>query len=152
MSQKALFLEFSASLTGYSQLHLAGTGIADDVWDMLGQQVGDSLRERLIETWQAIRHIDDPDELNDAIRHDILSSSEFGGPARNIIKMWYLGQWDVSPPYDYQIISSEAYVEGLVWDAIGAHPMGAKQPGFGTWAFPPGSLDGAPVSIGGRRS
>jgi hypothetical protein len=28
-------------------------------------------------------------------------------------------------------------VEGLVWDAIGSHPQGAKQPGYASWALPP---------------
>ena len=36
-----------------------------------------------------------------------------------------------------QIVSPEAYVQGLVWQAIDAHPRSAKPPGFGTWAFPP---------------
>jgi len=37
------------------------------------------------------------------------------------------------------IVSAESYVNGLVWPAIGSHPMGAKQEGFGTWAFKPPS-------------
>jgi hypothetical protein len=68
--------------------------------------------------------------------------------ARNIIKMWYTGNWAQLPQawrnqhgagardVDH-VISSQAYQEGLVWRAIGTHPQGAKQPGFGTWALPP---------------
>jgi len=28
-------------------------------------------------------------------------------------------------------------VEGLLWTAIGAHPAGAKAPGYGSWAEQP---------------
>ncbi|NNH33825.1 hypothetical protein C9413_32005, partial [Rhizobium sp. SEMIA 4085] len=35
------------------------------------------------------------------------------------------------------VVSPDAYIEGLLWKAIGAHPAGAKGPGFGSWAFPP---------------
>ena len=67
---------------------------------------------------------------------------------RALIQLWYLGQW-VPLPEDWRnrfgasrfdvakIISTRAYKEGLVWDAIGAHPMGAKQQGFGAWAQEP---------------
>lgn len=35
------------------------------------------------------------------------------------------------------VVSPEAYTEGLLWRAIGAHPSGAKAPGYGSWANPP---------------
>ncbi|ONI92720.1 hypothetical protein ALI22I_02185 [Saccharothrix sp. ALI-22-I] len=35
------------------------------------------------------------------------------------------------------VVSSEAYTEGLLWRAIGAHPSGAKAPGYGSWVNPP---------------
>jgi hypothetical protein len=35
------------------------------------------------------------------------------------------------------VVSSAAYAEGLLWRAIGAHPAGAKAPGYGSWALPP---------------
>ena len=39
-----------------------------------------------------------------------------------------------------RVVNTAAYREGLVWDTIGAHPQGAKQPGFATWSFPPKDL------------
>ena len=39
--------------------------------------------------------------------------------------------------YVTRIISAEAYMEGLLWRAAGTHPQGAKQPGYGSWSFPP---------------
>ena len=35
------------------------------------------------------------------------------------------------------VVSPAAYTEGLLWRAIGAHPSGAKAPGYGSWAIPP---------------
>ncbi len=35
------------------------------------------------------------------------------------------------------VVSAAAYTEGLLWRAIGAHPAGAKAPGYGSWAVPP---------------
>jgi hypothetical protein len=35
------------------------------------------------------------------------------------------------------VVSPAAYTEGLLWRAIGAHPAGAKAPGYGSWAQPP---------------
>ncbi len=39
-----------------------------------------------------------------------------------------------TPPF---VVSPDAYTEGLLWPAIGAHPTGAKAPGYGSWANPP---------------
>jgi hypothetical protein len=39
-----------------------------------------------------------------------------------------------TPPF---VVSPDAYTEGLLWRAIGAHPSGAKAPGYGSWASPP---------------
>ncbi|MFF5469276.1 hypothetical protein [Streptomyces achromogenes] len=35
------------------------------------------------------------------------------------------------------VVSPDAYTEGLLWRAIGAHPSGAKAPGYGSWVNPP---------------
>ncbi|HEV3382005.1 MAG TPA: hypothetical protein VG142_13630 [Trebonia sp.] len=35
------------------------------------------------------------------------------------------------------VVSPAAYTEGLLWRAIGAHPSGAKAPGYGSWAMAP---------------
>jgi hypothetical protein len=45
--------------------------------------------------------------------------------------MWYNGNWGQN------VVSGQAYIQGLIWDAAEAHPPGAKQPGYGSWAIPP---------------
>lgn len=70
------------------------------------------------------------------VRQRIFDDATLGPLARNLIQLWYLGQWG------FPVISAQAYQEGLVWKAIGAHPQGAKQQGFGTWSSPPPAYKG----------
>ena len=37
------------------------------------------------------------------------------------------------------VVSADAYQAGLAWGLAGAHPQGARQPGYGSWALPPGT-------------
>ena len=62
--------------------------------------------------------------------------------ARVLVKMWYLGSWygfpkDLPVP---QVVSQNAYIGGLAWKAMQAHPMGASDFTFGYWVQPPPSL------------
>ena len=56
--------------------------------------------------------------------------------SQQLILMWYTGQWNFGEPDTY-VISKEAYIESFSFRAAGSHPAGAKQPGYGTWQFPP---------------
>jgi hypothetical protein len=136
------FVGISVGLTGFSEAELAATGMIDAYFAEFGMTVGIPVRSTFLAA-----HIDT----------DHLPGSSFHGPlARNIIRMWYLGQWKQLPSVWVQnlteeqsrafnefgrdkdrVISAEAYQEGLAWTAIGANPMGAKQPGFGSWAVAP---------------
>ncbi|MEM7545848.1 MAG: hypothetical protein AAF367_09960 [Pseudomonadota bacterium] len=143
------FLKLSALLTGYNGASLASTGCADEYFRQLAAVAGD-LTAPLLE-WgvriETIRH-DDPAEAQRLAREHILSDADLGPLARALMKLWYLGQWEPMPP-DWvarnglsdqdtaRILSTRSYQEGLVWDAMGAHPMGAKQQGFGAWALTP---------------
>jgi hypothetical protein len=82
------------------------------------------------------------------VRTTILGNELLGDVARALIKLWYSGTWfELSSAWTERfgpraanttfVVSPDAYVEGLLWKAIGAHPAGAKGPGFGSWAFPP---------------
>ncbi len=144
------FLQLSAVITGYQRVDLLGTGVAWDYFTSFCSIVGKSISDEL---WQKSskllkRHKSNEEKLEKAIRVELLSDNKFGPLVRNLIKLWYLGQWDELPAH-YRvtygttskdvshILSGDSYKEGLVWEAIGAHPMGAKQPGFGTWSSPP---------------
>ena len=64
----------------------------------------------------------------------------------NIVRAWYLGKWAALTAGEMSalnikgfdagaehVLSAEAYREALAWKTVGAHPPGAKQPGFGSW-------------------
>lgn len=132
------FSELSARLTGFSPAELAGTGMVGAHFDTLLEIVGEAHVTALLA---------DAPELS---VEDLLDDPRFGPLCRNVIVMWYLGQWDQLPA-DWRrahgasagdvnnVVSAEAYTEGLVWPTIGSHPQAAKQPGFGSWALPPGT-------------
>lgn len=73
----------------------------------------------------------------------ILDDATLGPLARRIIRLWYLGVWyDTEPPTPAafptgQVVSMEAYVGGLAWDAIQAHPMGYSEMHYGYWSTVP---------------
>lgn len=138
------FIALSATLTGFSPAELAATGMSETYYEALRQVVGDPICTRLFNSGLT------PAQL--------LDSKGFGPLARNIIRMWYLGQWkripsawlaepeikDIKPErFDEfsrnadRVISAQAYQQGLAWRAMGVSPMGAKQPGFGSWSWAP---------------
>lgn len=125
------FCEFSSAVTGFSNTALQGTGLVDIYWETLVANASPKHCALLFETWDAIAH--QPADTQEALlEKEVFANDHIGDLARNIVKMWYLGQWS-----DSHIVSGEAYQLGLVWEAAGAHPQGARQPGFGTWSLPP---------------
>lgn len=120
MSQ-ALFTAISAELTGFSEFELQATGVVEVYYKKLVATNPDHFGE-LLSAFADSMSIE-----------DILADVRLGPVARNIIKMWYTGSLDGNP------VSGEAYVEGLVWRALDAHPMGARPQGYGTWSQPPGT-------------
>ena len=141
------FLICSAALTGYGVLDLQGTGMAGPYYDLVCAIVGTECCTALFTRGARIAgtYADNPDALTTAFRQEILSDPWLGPVARGVTKLWYLGQWDQLPaawraaygnhPQDVtHIPSPAAYRAGLVWTTIDAHPMGDRQPGYGTWS------------------
>ena len=71
--------------------------------------------------------------------------------ARSIVLLWYLGSWyepgdlknaaaspeSVHAPIKQKVLSAKAYAQGLVWQIVGAHPMGYSNLQFGYWSRDP---------------
>ncbi len=144
------FVAISAVLTGYDRAELYGTGCVEEYLHQFRQVLPDKILYAFLEPGPALYAdlASARDDVEREVRTYYLSSEMLGPPARALIQLWYLGQWTPLPPkwrnlygasrFDVtRIISTRAYKEGLVWDAIGAHPMGAKQQGFGAWAIEP---------------
>jgi hypothetical protein len=108
--------------------------------------VGEATVGQLLDAWERVRRAG-PD-LEENLRREIFGDEKLGPIARNIIKLWYIGTW-YQLPYAWTqtfgalekdvtfVVSPAAYVEGLLWPAIGSHPPGAKAPGYGSWSLPP---------------
>jgi hypothetical protein len=139
------FVALSAALTGFRATELWGTGQAETYLSEVLETVGEPIVARLLASGDAALGDDDPDT---ALRERIMDDPDLGPVARNVVILWYLGQWNALPnewrnrhgasPRDVpRVVSAEAYQSGLAWRAFGAHPMGANPTGFGSWANPP---------------
>jgi hypothetical protein len=128
-------------LTGFRKVDLWGTGQAERYLEDVVGTVGDAIVARLLVTGgEALS--------TGRLQALVLDDPDLGPVARNVIVLWYLGQWNALPnewrnrngasPRDVpRVISADAYAAGLVWRAAGAHPMGANPSGYGSWANPP---------------
>jgi len=145
------FLDFSAEATAFSVYDLVGTGMAEDYLATLDDIVGAGVTDALLAAYAQIAAANgaaSPADRKAAMSRTLLGDAKLGPLARTLIKLWYTGTWNRLPhswsehygpaPKDRTfVVSPSAYIEGLLWKAIGAHPAGAKAPGYGSWATPP---------------
>jgi hypothetical protein len=138
------FVGLCALLTGFSAHELRGTGNATLHLATLSDMAGPDHAEALLDAYARLPK----DDAARALRQAILSDGRLGPLARNLIRLWYSGVWKQlprdwhethgGPAADRDFIPApNAYVEGLLWPAVGANPPGAKPFGYGMWAFPP---------------
>ena len=145
------FKAMSAAFTGFDEATIQGTGLNDTYLEVVSTSLNLEIVEELTGLYVALaaEFECDPKGLNRALRHQIFASPKWAPLAQNIIQLWYTGTW-TQMSYDWtqangpffpndttRIISSQAYKQGLMWKAVGSHPMGAKQEGFASWAYPP---------------
>ena len=152
----ARFVAASAALTGFTPAELWGTGMVDTYLDTVFDIIGEGHTEAVLTTTAAVAERAAPDRLDDELRLRVLDDPRLGPPARAITMLWYSGMWVQLPPQwrdahgasvldANRVISAQAYTEGLVWLAAGAHPQGAKPTGYGSWSLPPDRT--APVRV-----
>src|SRR4051812_27023508 len=108
--------------------------------------VGDELAIALTRAGRLALHW--PDDVEEQLRLKVMDDPDLGPLARNLVVLWYTGGW-VQLPADWRerngassldgdrLLSAQSWTEGLMWPAIGAHPTGAKLPGFASWVGPP---------------
>jgi hypothetical protein len=142
------FLNLSVVLTGFKKYRLLGTSQAELYFEKIEKIIGAKTMRDLLETFNNISASNDAVLIDDGMRSHILSDPKLGPIARNIILVWYVGTWyqlpnDWTEAYGQNaqdetfVMSPVAYTEGLLWPAIGAHPPGAKAPGWDTWGNEP---------------
>ncbi|MFJ9817430.1 hypothetical protein ACIRU3_19595 [Streptomyces sp. NPDC101151] len=146
---KEIFTDLSVVLTGFDRAELAGTGLVDTYYDTLLRIIGEREAGQLFKVAAESLAMDRlASGGHAALERAVIEAPRFAPVVVSLIKLWYLGSWyplsgdyrDVngSTADDVEhVVSAQGYREGLVWAAAGAHPMGAKPPGFGSWAEPP---------------
>ena len=146
------FLSLSVRLTGFDRAALLGTGLLEEYYRQIVGVIGEAISQEL---WGVARQLsaracENSAQLEVAIRRELMASPKLGPVARNIVQLWYWGAWIELPQAwrDQYGTSSEdvthftsaaAYQHGLIWKAMGTHPQGAQQPGFGSWSLKPRS-------------
>jgi hypothetical protein len=155
------FLRLSAALTGFDRVELLGTGMVPRYYDELTRIIGAQEVGALLAAASRVEsgHPASGEDFDRVFRERILDDNRFGPVARRVVTMWYIGSWAQLPrewrntygatslDVDH-VVSAAAYREGLAWVAVGAHPMGAKQQGFGAWARPSRLRPGTGAAIG----
>lgn len=146
------FADMSAALTGFqSQVlkpALDPVGLARTYYVFAAGQVGQPAMTALLDAYRAIKTQPAQQIADTLLETSSPSPSPQAQIAQSIVAMWYLGSWYVpgvlggggfAPP-PLQVISSQAYTNGLVWKVMQSHPMGYSPFTFGYWSQPPGPL------------
>lgn len=126
-----IFLEISVYLTGFNKNELLGTGMLETYYNTVAANSNPEILDFFYVEARRILSCGNEDEINKEIKLNLIPDSAYRGLAKNIITMWYMGNWGG------QVINAESYIQGLVWDAAETHPPGAKQPGYGSWSERP---------------
>ena len=154
------FADMSAALTGFLSSvlkpKLDPVGLARTYYEFALAQVGAPSMSALLDAFRAIQ-TEPPQTIADTLLETSSPTpSNQALIAQSILAMWYLGAWYVPgvqggggfPPTPLQIVSSEAYTNGLVWKVMQSHPMGFSPFAFGYWSQAPGSLSSFGVDTG----
>lgn len=137
------FLAISAWLTGFEQVELQGTGMVDTYYQTVIAKNSAADVDYFFAEATAIlaETAGDEEQTLAQIKSRLIPDSCYNSLAKNIILMWYTGEWytqtDDPSTISSSQINGESYVQGLMWTAAETHPPGAKQPGYGSWAEPP---------------
>lgn len=129
-SNSQLFLEVSALLTGFNETELKATGMAETYYNTILQNTDkESVAYFFLDLKTLLKDSKHTKaEIEATLATEFMPISSYSGLAKNIIILWYTGNWGNN------VVSAASYIQGLMWDAAHTHPPGAKQPGYGSWA------------------
>lgn len=154
------FLEASECLTGFKRVELLATGMASAYEAELRKTYGEDVVSQLLrEVLAVIKEAGgDEEKLEELMLARVFNDATvLCAPAKNLAQMWYLGTFidytDQTPIVIFKrttVVSAEAYQQSLVLTDNGAHPAGARHPGFGSWALGPPANVSAQTSKGGK--
>lgn len=127
------FTEMSRVLTGESVLD---SRLAQNYEVRLRSYFGDVVDQLVGEFAKQLQS--QPGDKEQALRAALGEVADFHALAREIIRLWYTGQFqtpfeDIEPPREV-----EDYSAGLLWRVIKAHAPGFTNAGYGAWeTLPP---------------
>jgi hypothetical protein len=150
------FTEMCAALTGFDVDTIAPpldpTELASAFLEIADTQAGFPVVDQLLAQFVPMQG-QPPQQIADAL---LGISPPSSGPtvqlAQSLVKLWYLGSLyplGSTSAFDGRTVSANAYIRGLVWRAMQAHPMGYSEFSFGYWNEPPPSLSDFGVVIPG---
>lgn len=113
------FVRASALLTGFGRVALLGTAMTDDYLRALDAALPAGTVDDLLAACE------------ERGAEAVMADERLAPVARSVIVLWYCGT------LDGRVLSMESYLAGLQWVAAGAHPVGARQQGYGAWAVAP---------------
>jgi hypothetical protein len=127
------FLDISVFLTGFNKMELLGTGMLETYFNVVMNMNNVALVESFLAESEKIlaKNQGNVEKINNEILHKLMPDSLYNGLAKNIITMWYMGNWMNT------VINPQSYVQGLIWGVAETHPPGAKQPGYASWSTAP---------------
>lgn len=144
------FAAMSAALTGFMLDTISPNPDVTDLKSAYLQTAGKNGEgkevDRLIAQFLAMKG-KTSQEIADGLLDESKQPADLIAAARHILEMWYLGTWNGA------VVSANAYIGGLAWQAAQAHPMGYSEWEFGYWAQDPPPLAdfGVQVSNGAKR-
>lgn len=133
-SKPELFIRISALLTGFNETELKATGMSESYYNTILQYTDKESIEYFFKDLETIFRLKNIDIEAEITKH-FMPESSYNGLAKKIIILWYTGNWGEN------VVSSASYIQGLMWNAAHTHPPGAKQPGYGSWANLPLSIN-----------
>lgn len=132
-----LFLKLSVHLTGFSEMELYGTGMITKYYKELEKRIEKPARDSYFLKVKTILDSGTDIEIINKAIGKVLLKGDCELTTKRIIAMWYKGEWIVEHSRWPELISGEAFIQGLMWPAAKTHPPAAKQPGFGSWSDKP---------------
>ncbi|HXT21728.1 MAG TPA: sorbitol dehydrogenase [Thermoanaerobaculia bacterium] len=159
--QRDTFVQLSALLTGFAADKLAPqldtTDLAGTYLPLVAARTGAAF-DSLLAQFSALSAGTPVSQLTAAQKQSIGEALlGLGGSSQDaavaatalaINKLWYLGSW--YQPFDYAgfttdvvvgfVVSDQAYIKGLAWQAMQSHAMGYSPWTFGYWAASPPPL------------
>jgi len=130
------FVGLSVILTGFSRSEIADPldpdQLASVYYGVVKASAGGTLAMVLAVFDQAqAASGGDEQKLIAAVTADIWKRPPLGDLAKQITKLWYLGQWDGA------YVSDATYIRALAWTAMEAKAIGYSEFVDQSWAHPP---------------